>query len=80
MELLNSMRVARNKESVIELCCGDLTDINGHLKDKPAARTEMIHWKGALDEEVEGLLYFRTATRRARSTYTHSTRSVRIET
>jgi dipeptidyl aminopeptidase/acylaminoacyl peptidase len=35
-----------------------LTDINQHLKDKTIARTEVIRWKGALDEEVEGILYY----------------------
>ncbi|MDI6844853.1 MAG: prolyl oligopeptidase family serine peptidase [Candidatus Saccharicenans sp.] len=35
-----------------------LTDLNSHLKNKKLARTEIIRWKGALDEEVEGLLYY----------------------
>ena len=35
-----------------------LTDLNPGFKKKPIARTEVIKWKGALDEEVEGLLYY----------------------
>lgn len=35
-----------------------LTDLNGHLKKKKMARTEVIRWKGALDEDVEGILYY----------------------
>ncbi|MBC7360883.1 MAG: prolyl oligopeptidase family serine peptidase [Candidatus Aminicenantes bacterium] len=33
-------------------------EINTHLKNKKMARTEVIKWKGALDEEVEGILYY----------------------
>ena len=35
-----------------------LTDINQSLKKKPIARSEVITWKGALDETVEGILYY----------------------
>jgi dipeptidyl aminopeptidase/acylaminoacyl peptidase len=35
-----------------------LTEINQGLKKKPIARTEVINWKGALDETVEGILYY----------------------
>lgn len=35
-----------------------LTDINQHFKKRQIARTEVIKWKGALDEEVEGILYY----------------------
>jgi len=35
-----------------------LTDINPQLKNKTFAKTEVIRWKGALDEEVEGILYY----------------------
>jgi len=34
------------------------TELNTHLKNKKMARTEVIRWKGALDEEVEGILYY----------------------
>lgn len=35
-----------------------ITDLNPSFKDKPIAKTEVIHWTGANDEEVEGLLYY----------------------
>ncbi|MGQ9802148.1 MAG: prolyl oligopeptidase family serine peptidase [Candidatus Saccharicenans sp.] len=35
-----------------------LTELNSHLKDKSMARTEVIRWKGALDDEIEGILYY----------------------
>jgi dipeptidyl aminopeptidase/acylaminoacyl peptidase len=35
-----------------------LTELNPHLKNKKLARTEVIRWRGALDEEVEGILYY----------------------
>jgi dipeptidyl aminopeptidase/acylaminoacyl peptidase len=34
------------------------TDLNPGFKDKPIAKTEVIHWTGANDEEVEGILYY----------------------
>ncbi|MFQ5816913.1 MAG: prolyl oligopeptidase family serine peptidase [Terriglobia bacterium] len=34
------------------------TELNARLKDKPIAKTEIIRWKGSLDEEVEGVLYY----------------------
>jgi dipeptidyl aminopeptidase/acylaminoacyl peptidase len=35
-----------------------LTLLNEHLQGKTLARTELVRWKGARDEEVEGLLYY----------------------
>ncbi len=35
-----------------------ITNLNPAFKDKPIARTEVIHWTGANDEEVEGILYY----------------------
>ncbi|HYP29859.1 MAG TPA: prolyl oligopeptidase family serine peptidase [Blastocatellia bacterium] len=35
-----------------------VSDINQHLKKKTFAKTEVIKWKGANDEEVEGILYY----------------------
>ena len=35
-----------------------ITDINKAQQQKQIARTEIIHWKGALDEQVEGILYY----------------------
>ncbi|MEW6735961.1 MAG: hypothetical protein AB1489_32000, partial [Acidobacteriota bacterium] len=35
-----------------------ITDINQHFKKRTIAKTEVIRWKGALDEEVEGILYY----------------------
>src|SRR5439155_6409940 len=35
-----------------------LTSINQHLSNKRMAKTEVVRWKGALDEEVEGLLFY----------------------
>ncbi|MGD1010468.1 MAG: prolyl oligopeptidase family serine peptidase [Candidatus Aminicenantales bacterium] len=34
------------------------TDLNPGFKNKTTAKTEVIRWKGALSEEVEGLLYY----------------------
>jgi dipeptidyl aminopeptidase/acylaminoacyl peptidase len=42
-----------------ELAAGTaLTQLNPHLRTKTIARTEIVRWKGALDEEVEGILYY----------------------
>lgn len=35
-----------------------LTDLNPGFKDKKIARTEVVRWKGALGEEIDGLLYY----------------------
>lgn len=35
-----------------------ITNLNPSFKEKFIARTEIIRWKGALGEEVEGLLYY----------------------
>jgi dipeptidyl aminopeptidase/acylaminoacyl peptidase len=35
-----------------------ITELNPGFKGKAVARTELIRWKGALGEEVEGLLYY----------------------
>jgi len=35
-----------------------LTDLNPGFKDKPIARTGIVRWKGALGEDIEGLLYY----------------------
>lgn len=35
-----------------------VTNINERFQRKQIARTEVIRWKGALDEEVEGILYY----------------------
>jgi dipeptidyl aminopeptidase/acylaminoacyl peptidase len=35
-----------------------LLELNAHLKNKKMARTEVIKWKGALNEEIEGVLYY----------------------
>jgi dipeptidyl aminopeptidase/acylaminoacyl peptidase len=35
-----------------------LTDLNPGYKKKTKAKTEVVRWKGSLDEEVEGVLYY----------------------
>ena len=35
-----------------------VTDLNSGFKNRTFARTEIVRWKGALDEEVEGILYY----------------------
>ncbi len=35
-----------------------LTDLNPHLKDKRQGKVEVVRWKGAREEEVEGILYY----------------------
>ncbi|MDH5379808.1 MAG: S9 family peptidase [Cyclobacteriaceae bacterium] len=35
-----------------------LTSLNDKLKKKKIAKSEIIYWKGALDEEVNGILYY----------------------
>lgn len=35
-----------------------LTKLNEELADRPLARTEIVRWQGANDEEVEGILYY----------------------
>ncbi|MGH9775361.1 MAG: S9 family peptidase [Candidatus Acidiferrales bacterium] len=35
-----------------------LTEINPQYKNRIIARTEILHWKGANDEQVEGILFY----------------------
>ncbi|MFB3920994.1 MAG: prolyl oligopeptidase family serine peptidase [Terriglobia bacterium] len=35
-----------------------VTELNPKFQKKPAARTEVVRWKGALGEDVEGMLYY----------------------
>ncbi|MGB8593359.1 MAG: prolyl oligopeptidase family serine peptidase [Candidatus Acidiferrales bacterium] len=35
-----------------------LTDINPQYKERNIAKTEILHWKGANDDAVEGILYY----------------------
>jgi dipeptidyl aminopeptidase/acylaminoacyl peptidase len=35
-----------------------ITKLNPSFKDKVISKTEIIHWKGALDETVDGVLYY----------------------
>ncbi|MGB9405180.1 MAG: prolyl oligopeptidase family serine peptidase, partial [Candidatus Acidiferrales bacterium] len=35
-----------------------LTDINPQYKERNIAKTEILHWKGANDDDVEGILYY----------------------
>jgi len=35
-----------------------ITDLNPTFKNRASAKTEMVRWKGALGEEIEGLLYY----------------------
>lgn len=35
-----------------------LTSLNDNLKKKPVAKSEIIYWTGANDEEVNGILYY----------------------
>jgi dipeptidyl aminopeptidase/acylaminoacyl peptidase len=35
-----------------------ITDLNPNLNKRVIAKSEVIRWKGALDEEVEGILYY----------------------
>ena len=35
-----------------------VTELNPGYKDKPLYKTEIVRWKGAREEEVEGILYF----------------------
>lgn len=35
-----------------------LTDLNPHYKQRVIAKTEVVRWKGAKDEEIEGILYY----------------------
>lgn len=49
-----SARLDRNRiESPVPV-----TNINKRFQDKQIARTELVRWKGALEEEVEGILYY----------------------
>jgi dipeptidyl aminopeptidase/acylaminoacyl peptidase len=34
------------------------TDLNAQFKNKTFAKTEIVHWKGADDDDVEGILYY----------------------
>ncbi len=35
-----------------------ITDLNPGYAGKPTGKVEVVHWKGALDQEVEGLLHY----------------------
>ncbi len=35
-----------------------LTDLNPQYKNRTIAKTEVLHWKGANDDDVEGILYY----------------------
>lgn len=35
-----------------------LTELNAHLQSRKMARTEVIKWRGALGDEIEGILYY----------------------
>jgi dipeptidyl aminopeptidase/acylaminoacyl peptidase len=35
-----------------------LTDLNPNYKKRTIAKTEVVRWKGARDEEIEGILYY----------------------
>jgi dipeptidyl aminopeptidase/acylaminoacyl peptidase len=35
-----------------------ISELNPYFNDRLITKTEIVHWKGALDEEVEGLLYY----------------------
>jgi dipeptidyl aminopeptidase/acylaminoacyl peptidase len=35
-----------------------ITDLNPEFKNRTFSKSEVIRWKGALDEEVEGILYY----------------------
>lgn len=35
-----------------------ITDLNTNFQNKDITKVEIVHWPGALDEEVEGLLYY----------------------
>lgn len=37
---------------------GPLTELNKHLANKKIGKSEVMRWKGALDEEVSGILYY----------------------
>jgi dienelactone hydrolase len=37
---------------------GKITDLNPGFKNKIIAKTEVVRWKGALGEDIEGLLYY----------------------
>jgi len=44
-----------------------ITELNPQFKNKPIAKTEIVHWKGANDDEVEGILYYPNAYQRGKS-------------
>jgi dipeptidyl aminopeptidase/acylaminoacyl peptidase len=48
---------ARLNNSRIE-SIAQVTDINPGYKNKPVAKTEIVRWKGAMNDEVEGILYY----------------------
>ncbi len=43
------------------------TDLNPQFKNRTIAKTEIVHWKGANDDEVEGILYYPDDYRRGQS-------------
>ncbi|MGB5190295.1 prolyl oligopeptidase family serine peptidase [Robiginitalea sp.] len=54
--LLATLKV--NRKSAALENPATLTALNNQLKKKPTAKSEIIYWKGANDEEVNGILYY----------------------
>ena len=47
-----------NRKTVTLEDANTLTSLNDKLKKKPIAKSEIIYWKGANEEEVNGILYY----------------------
>jgi dipeptidyl aminopeptidase/acylaminoacyl peptidase len=44
-----------------------ITDLNPNFKNKTIAKSEVLHWKGADDDDVEGILFYPDNYRRGKS-------------
>ena len=44
-----------------------ITDLNPNFKNKAIAKSEVIHWKGANDDDVEGILFYPNDYKRGKS-------------
>ncbi|MDZ7715308.1 MAG: prolyl oligopeptidase family serine peptidase [Balneolaceae bacterium] len=50
--------LGHNRTTAVIKDARELFEINTHLKDKTKAKTEVVTWTGAMDDEITGILYY----------------------
>jgi len=54
--LLSDLQIGNNEVSLSEK--NEIATVNEHLKEKPLTQSEVVTWMGALDDEINGILYY----------------------